>query len=96
MFASPTYHPAPRGLLSSHAGLPEVEDLMLRLALGERLDIAGEMVGECLRSGGKRFRAHLALAAGHDHDLERPVPSELSCLHHSGHRVTTGATSGLS
>ncbi len=65
MIASPAYPESPRRPLSSHAGLPEVEALMLRLALGERLDIAGEMVGECLRSGGKRLRAHLALAAGH-------------------------------
>ena len=65
MIAAPAYPVSPRRPLSLHAGLPEVDAVMLRLALGERLDIAGEMVGECLRSGGKRLRAHLALAAGH-------------------------------
>ncbi len=51
--------------LASRVDLPAVEAVMLRLAVGERLDIAGEMAAECLRSGGKRLRARLALAAGH-------------------------------
>ena len=81
MIASPDYPESPRRSLSSYAGLPEVDAVMLRLALGERLDIAGEMVAECLRGGGKRLRAHLALAAGHAIGVEDEtlVPWAAAC-----------------
>jgi len=65
VIASPQFPESPHRSLSSAAGLGEVEAVMMRLAIGGRLDIAGEMAGESLRSGGKRLRAHLALAAGH-------------------------------
>ena len=51
-----------RGLWTS-SGLEEVEDLMLRMATGERLDRLGLVVREHLLAGGKRLRARLALAA---------------------------------
>jgi geranylgeranyl pyrophosphate synthase len=43
--------------------LPEVESLMLRLATPDRVDLAGHMVRQHIHSGGRRFRAGLALSA---------------------------------
>lgn len=64
MNACVVYLESPRRYLSSQVDLAAVEAVILRLAAGERLDIAGEMATESLRSGGKRLRARLALAAG--------------------------------
>ena len=55
--------PRQRSKLFASSGLPEVEALMTRLAVGERLERAGAMAQEHLGSGGKRLRARLALAA---------------------------------
>jgi len=62
--------PIHRGLRSA-AGLAEVEATMLRLAVGSRLDVAGGIASEVLRTGGKRLRARLALAAGEALGVER-------------------------
>lgn len=44
-------------------GLAQVEQLMLDLASGDRLDRCGVMAAEHLATGGKRLRARLALSA---------------------------------
>lgn len=51
-----------RGLWSD-AHLDDVEDLMLRLSSGARLDRLGMILCEHLSTGGKRLRARLALGA---------------------------------
>jgi len=49
--------------LQDATGLAQVEALMLRLAVGNRLEPAGRIAQETLLTGGKRVRARLALAA---------------------------------
>lgn len=49
--------------LAGTSGLDEAEALMLRLAVGHRLDRVGAIAREHLALGGKRMRARLALAA---------------------------------
>jgi geranylgeranyl pyrophosphate synthase len=72
--------PIRRGL-ASPAGLPAVEATMARLAVGDHLDFCGEMVAEHLRTGGKRLRARLALAAAESLGLDRAdvVPWAAAC-----------------
>ena len=63
---SPTIHKAPAGPLheaEDAAALESVKALMLKLAAGERFERLGAIVQEHLLTGGKRFRARLALAA---------------------------------
>jgi geranylgeranyl pyrophosphate synthase len=50
--------------LDSNVGLREVEALLVKLAVGDRLDRIGAVTQEHLATGGKRMRARLALAAG--------------------------------
>ncbi len=59
----PLFESPPRPLASS-AGIRAVDAMMLRLAVGERVDLAGHIVSEPLRTGGKRLRARLAFACG--------------------------------
>jgi geranylgeranyl diphosphate synthase, type I len=49
--------------LSGPEGLDEASALMVRLAVGSRLDRVGAIAHEHLATGGKRMRARLALAA---------------------------------
>ncbi|MFT6144790.1 MAG: geranylgeranyl diphosphate synthase type I [Myxococcota bacterium] len=62
---TPLTHPEglPSAAQLTDEGLKDVEDLMIRLSTGDRLDRCGAMVVEHLSTGGKRLRAQLALAA---------------------------------
>lgn len=69
------------GGLQSVEGLHDVESLLSRLALGARLDRAGQMAQEHLQTGGKRIRARLALAAAEAMGVDRrdAVPWAAAC-----------------
>ncbi|MBX2801579.1 MAG: polyprenyl synthetase family protein [Myxococcales bacterium] len=56
-------HLAPEATLTSTTAMPDVEEAMLRLAVGVRPEFTGAMVCQHLSTGGKRLRARLALAA---------------------------------
>jgi geranylgeranyl pyrophosphate synthase len=62
--------------LDSNVGLREVEAVLVKLAVGDRLDRVGAITQEHLQTGGKRMRARLALAAGEalGQSRERMVP----------------------
>ncbi len=70
----------PRGLWSS-VGLDEVEHLMRRLSVGDRLDRLGSLLREHLDTGGKRLRARLALGAAEALGVPRlqAVPWATAC-----------------
>jgi geranylgeranyl diphosphate synthase type I len=61
--------------------MEDVELLMIRLAAGEKLERCGAMVVEHLRTGGKRIRARLALAAAESlgHSANAAVPWAAAC-----------------
>jgi len=73
-------------------GLAQVDALMLRLAVGDRLDPSGRIAQEMVLTGGKRVRARLALAtvevlgglAGAG-NRQRGIPWAAACemLHHA-------------
>ncbi|MCA9493967.1 MAG: polyprenyl synthetase family protein [Myxococcales bacterium] len=67
--------------LAGNAGLDEAAALMVRLAVGSRLDRVGAIAQEHLLTGGKRMRARLALAAAEALGLERTaaVPWAAAC-----------------
>lgn len=67
--------------LRSDAGLAEVEAAMQQMADGGAGDVAGAMVREHLRTGGKRLRARLALAAADAFGVprERAIPWAAAC-----------------
>ncbi len=66
------------------------------LGLNETIGAPVEADGQLGARAGQDVAQNGDVSGRHDHDLERPVASELSCPHNSGHRVTTGAAPGLS
>lgn len=67
--------------LSGNVGLDEAAALMVRLAVGARLDRVGAIAQEHLLTGGKRMRARLALAAAEALGVPRgaAVPWAAAC-----------------
>lgn len=81
-----THHPRteieePLPGLAGQDGLAEVEALMRRVAVGDRVDPAGSIALEALSVGGKRLRARLALAAAEALGVPRgrAVPWAAAC-----------------
>lgn len=71
--------------LDGSAGLAEASALMVRLAVGGRLDRVGAVAHEHLGTGGKRMRARVALAAaealGVDRSVAAPWAATCELLH---------------
>lgn len=67
--------------LAGNVGLDEAAALMVRLAVGHRLDRVGAVAQEHLYTGGKRMRARLALASAEALGVERlqAVPWAAAC-----------------
>ena len=71
----------------SDNSIEDVEHLMHFLARGERVEYTGEMVQEHLKTGGKRLRARLALAAvtglGGDYESAVAWAASVELLHNA-------------